>query len=112
VEIIIELLLQVVAEVLFEGVFEALGWLLRRRWGRLVSGVLLGFGGGLVWSAVVGHAGAPVVGSIVIVAQAAAIPVLAGRPLLGRQLRRDVLVDLALIGAAVVAGRWMGWLVQ
>ena len=111
-EIIIELLLQVVGEVLFEGVFEGLGWLLRRRWRRLVSGVLLGFGGGLVWSAVVGHAGAPVVATILIVAQAAAIPVLAGRQMLGRQLQRDVLVDLALIGAAVVAGRWMGWLVQ
>lgn len=111
-EIIIELLLQVVGEVLFEGVFEGLGWLLRRRWGRVVSGVLLGFGGGLVWSAVLGHAGAPVVGTVLVVAQAAAIPAIAGRSMLGRRLRRDVLVDLALIGAAVVAGRWMGWLVQ
>lgn len=111
-EIIIELLLQVVGEVLFEGVFEGLGWLLRRRWRRLVSGVLLGFGGGLVWSAIVGHAEAPVVGTILIVAQAP-------------QSRCSLAVRCSavnsdemcwstwpLIGAAVVAGRWMGWLAQ
>lgn len=52
-EIVVELVLNIVGEILVEAVFEAFGWTLRQRWGRLILGTLGGFGGGLLWATVV-----------------------------------------------------------
>lgn len=103
-ELAIELLLQIFLEAGFEGG----GWLLKRRWGRLAVGLAAGFFGGFVWSVLV-ETHAPVVATAVIALQVALVPLLADREILGVTLRKSVLIDLAAIGAAVVAGRWAGW---
>jgi hypothetical protein len=108
VEIIAELLVQLVFEVLFEGVFEGFGWLTKRRWGRLVLGVTIGMAGGLAWTAL-GHDGPPLVATAIVGAQTLAIPFAAGAAVLGRRLDQRLLTDLALVGAAVVTARWLGW---
>ncbi len=105
-----EFVIEIVFELLLEGLFEGAGWVLGKRWGRLVLGVGLGAVGGLAWSLFVTDA-APLLGTFVVAGQAAAVPLLAGRDVLGRTLQRTVLLDLVLIGAAVVAGRWVGWVV-
>lgn len=109
-ELVVELVVQVFGEVLFEGLFELFGWVLRRRWGRLLLGVVVGSAGGLAWVAL-GHTGMPLVGSGVVAAQALAIPFLEGREVAGRVLERRGLTDLALVGAAVLVPRWIGWAV-
>jgi hypothetical protein len=100
----VEVVVQIVAELLFEGLFEALGWTLGKRWGRLVLGSALGVAGGVGYSFLVGH-DLPIVALLAVGAQAAAVPFLASREVLGRRLDRGVLIDLVVIGAAVVVGR-------
>ena len=99
-------MIQIVVEFLAEVVFEAVGWTLSKRWGRLLLGCGLGLAGGFGYSLLVDDA-VPVVAILLVGAQIAAIPLLAGRELFGRRLDRQLLVDLVLIGASVVAGRFL-----
>jgi hypothetical protein len=57
------------------------------------------------------NGGVPVLATALIAGQIAAVPWLTGRSVLGRELDRSFLAGLALIGVAVVAGRWAGWAV-
>ena len=104
-EFLIELVVQVVGELFFQGIGEALS----RRWGKLVFGLLLGFGGGWVWSALVAHDKAPVIITVVAVLELAAIPGLSGQSIGRWRLDRRVLTEFAAIGAAVAVGRWVGY---
>ena len=108
-ELIVELVIQVVGEILFEGALEGLGWTLRRRWGRVTLAVIAGFTGGVVWSTAAGHDGPPLLATALVGIQGAAIPLLTGRRIAGRTVGRGIQTDLVLIGAAVVLGRWVGW---
>jgi len=104
-EFVIELVVQVLGELIFQGIGEALS----RRWGKLVFGILLGFGGGWLWSAAVSHDKQPVIITIVVVAELAAIPLLSGQTIGRWRLDRRMLVEFAAIGAAVAVGRWVGY---
>jgi hypothetical protein len=106
----VDILLEVFGEIILQGAFEGLGWVLRRRWGRIIVGAVVGAFDGFLWS--VGfRSGVPILASALVAAQIAAIPWLMGRTVLGRELDRSLLAGLALIGLAVVAGRWVGWAV-
>jgi drug/metabolite transporter (DMT)-like permease len=110
VEILLEILFEVFGEVVLQGVFEGLGWTLRRRWGRIVVGVVLGCAGGFLWSVGVND-DLPLLATALVAGQLAAIPLLTGRTVLGRELDRSTLADLAMVGVAVVAGRYVGLVV-
>ena len=107
-EVVVELLLEIVGEILLEGVFEGAGWMLQRRWGRLLFGLTLGALGGLLWSVAVTDA-LPLVATVVVAAQLLSIPLLAGKGRFGNRLNRSLLIDLAVIGVTVVGGRYLGW---
>jgi len=104
-EFVIELVVEVLGEFLFQGLGEALS----RRWGKLVFGVLLGFGGGWLWSALVAHDKAPVIITIVAIVELAAIPLLSGTNIGRWRLERRILIEFAAIGVAFAAGRWLGY---
>jgi hypothetical protein len=102
--------LEIVGEVLLEGAFEGLGWVLRRRWGRVAVGAVAGCLGGFLWSVAVNDE-LPLLATALVAGQLAAVPWLTGRTVMGRELDRPTLAGLALIGVAVVAGRYAGWAV-
>ena len=108
-EILVELLLEFVLEAVVELIGEGAGWMLERRWGRVLLGAPIVVGLGLIWGLFVGDHVAPVVATGIVLAQTAAIPLLMGRRVFRRTLRRDMLVDLAVLGLLFVAGRWGGW---
>jgi drug/metabolite transporter (DMT)-like permease len=110
VEILLEILLEVFGEVVLQGVFEGLGWTMRRRWGRIAVGAVLGCAGGFLWAVGVND-DLPLLATALVAGQVAAIPLLTGRTVLGRELDRSTLANLATIGVAVVAGRYVGWAV-
>ena len=110
VEVLLEILLEVFGEIVLQGVFEGLGWVLRRRWGRIMIGAIVGAFDGFLWSVAVND-GLPLLATALVAAQVAAIPWLTGRTVLGRELDRSTLAGLAGIGVAVVAGRYVGWAV-
>lgn len=110
VEFLLEIVFELFGEVVLQGFFEGLGWTMRRRWGRVVVWGVLGCAGGFLWSVGVND-DLPLLATALVAGQLAAIPVLTGRTVLGRELDRPRLTGLALIGVAVVAGRYLGWAV-
>ena len=104
-EFVIEIVVQVFGELLFQGLGEALS----RRWGKLVFGILLGFGGGWLWAALVSHDTPPVIITVVVAAELLAIPALAGQRLFGKRLETRLLVEFVAVGVAFAAGRWLGY---
>ncbi|HEX8804504.1 MAG TPA: hypothetical protein VF743_09930 [Acidimicrobiales bacterium] len=108
-EFLVTLVVDVLGQVLVEAGLGAVGWLLAHRWGRVALGVLVGGGAGMIWSLTVAEA-APLLATAIVAVQVAAVPWLAGRRLGRRRIDRSAVVDAVLIGAAVVVGRWLGWL--
>lgn len=101
----IEIVVQVVGELLFQSI----GAGLQRRWGKFILGLVVGFAGGWLWSALIAHDKQPVIVTIAVAVELIAVPLLVGRTVRGRRLDLRLVLEMTAIGLAVVAGRWVGW---
>ena len=113
-ELVVGLLVNFVLEALFEVVlaygFRGLTWLVTRRWRRLLLGATLALGGGLLWPVILNQDAQPLVVTAFVALQALAALVLHIRQIPRWQAHMPTIFEVVVIGAAIVAGRWIAWL--
>jgi hypothetical protein len=104
----VDWLIDFAIELFIDAFGEGLGWLVDRRWGRLLLGLCAAAVAGIIWTWA-GHTDPPLIGSALIAVQALTVPFVAGRRVLGRTVAARSAIELTAIGAAAVGTRWLSW---